>query len=227
MTYSEPTEAEQIAFAFDQVHTGLQRLLALATRTADPAAHLAVLRVLWAPHGQGRRSVVQELADVLDTISVSLADTDDDRAERAADLLKVAHDVLEDSVGGDHVERAQQLLAALENTAGTAQAGQWEAVYDSATFTSRLLACCQDEVTARGAAEAWLREHCQDAAGLVWTPDPQMAVGEYDRWLTLTQTDPATGTVCSTDVVVRRRAAQAATGDHDFGDLVAGPGDLV
>ncbi|MFJ4674232.1 hypothetical protein [Kitasatospora purpeofusca] len=227
MTYSEPTEAEQIACAFDQVHTGLQRLLALATRTADPAPHLAVLRVLWAPHGQGRRSVVQELADVLDTISVSLADTDDDRAERAADLLKVAHDVLEDSVGGDHVERAQQLLAELATTAGTAQAGQWEAVLESATFTPRLIARRGDETAAREAAEAWLREHCTDVTGLAWTPDPQMAVGEYDRWLTLTQTDPATGTVCSTDVVVRRRATQAGTGDHDFGDLVAGPGDLV
>ncbi|MET8704322.1 hypothetical protein ABZW10_36535 [Kitasatospora sp. NPDC004723] len=112
MTSAEPTETEQITHAADQVHAGLQRLLALGTRTADPAPHLAVLRALWAPRGSGERSIVQVLANVLDTLSISLADTDDDRAERAADLLKVAHDVLEDTVG-DHVERAQALLAHL------------------------------------------------------------------------------------------------------------------
>ncbi|MDH6116863.1 hypothetical protein ABH930_000282 [Kitasatospora sp. GAS204A] len=82
----------------------------------------------------------------------------------------------------------------------------WEAVYESATFTSRLLAYCQDETTARGAAEAWLREHCTDAAGLVWTPDPQMAVREWDQWWSLSRTHED-GTPLDTEIVVRRRAA--------------------
>jgi hypothetical protein len=87
----------------------------------------------------------------------------------------------------------------------------WVAVYESATFTPRLLAYCNDEVAAMGAAEAWLLEHCADAAGLVWTPDPQMAVGEWDQWFELTRTDPETGTVLPTEIVVRRRAARATS----------------
>lgn len=87
----------------------------------------------------------------------------------------------------------------------------WEAVYESATFTSRLLAYCQDETTARGAAEAWLREHCTDAAGLVWTPDPQMAVREWDRWLSLSST-AEDGTPLDTEIVVRRRTTTAQEG---------------
>lgn len=86
----------------------------------------------------------------------------------------------------------------------------WEAVYESATFTSRLLAYCQDEVTAKGAAEAWLREQCADVAGLVWTPDPQMAVREWDQWLSLSST-AENGTPLETEIVVRRRAARTTT----------------
>jgi hypothetical protein len=87
----------------------------------------------------------------------------------------------------------------------------WEAVYDSATFTPRLLAYCNDLSAAMGAAKAWLREHCADAVGLVWTPDPQMAVGEWDQWFELTRTDPETGTVLPTEIVVRRRTARTTT----------------
>jgi hypothetical protein len=87
----------------------------------------------------------------------------------------------------------------------------WVAVYESATFTSHHIADCTSEGAARGAAEAWLRSHCADAAGLKWTLDPQQAVGDWDQWLELTRTDPETGTVLATDIVVRRRAARTTT----------------
>jgi hypothetical protein len=86
----------------------------------------------------------------------------------------------------------------------------WEAVYESATFTPRLLAYCNDEVAARGAAVAWLREHSAVPGGLEWMPDPQMCGDEWSDWHALTYRD-ADGLWIDTDVVVRRRAASTTT----------------
>jgi hypothetical protein len=115
----------------------------------------------------------------------------------------------------DVAAKTEQVYAAVRSEILTEAAGQllppWEVVYESATFTPCWIADCTDEVAARGAAEAWLREHCEGAAGLVWTSDPVMAVRDWDRWLELTRTDPATGTVLATEIVVRRRAARTTT----------------
>jgi hypothetical protein len=86
----------------------------------------------------------------------------------------------------------------------------WEAVYESATFTPRLIAYCTSEVAARGAAEAWLREHGTVPGGLEWMPDPQMVGDEWSDWHALTYRD-ADGLWIDTDVVVRRRAARTTT----------------
>ncbi|MFE3502948.1 NUDIX domain-containing protein [Kitasatospora sp. NPDC059160] len=147
MSHTEQT-AEQIAAASDQVHTGLQRLLALATPTADAAPHLAVLRALWAPGGESRHTVVQELADILDTMSVSLSGADDPRAELAAEILVNAHDVLEDSVGGDHVERAQRLLAEVAEDAGSDQAEEYAEDLEAIRYTADVVCVREGDVPA-------------------------------------------------------------------------------
>lgn len=83
----------------------------------------------------------------------------------------------------------------------------WQAAYDSATFTPRLIA---DRITladAQAAAETWLRTHC-DAGDLVWTPDPGLTDDQWRECWTLVEVAPD-GTVLATDVVVRHPATEA------------------
>lgn len=93
----------------------------------------------------------------------------------------------------------------------------WEASYDSATFTPRLLAYTNDPSAAKGAAEAWLRSQVEDPTGLTWVPDPQMAVGEYDQWFQLFRDNPYGDGVVDTEIVVRRRAAHAGSQEQETG----------
>ncbi len=117
MNADQRAQADGIAVAAEQIHAGLERLLGLATRTADLGPHLAVLQALWAPGRAGGRSVVQHLSDMLDTIAVSLDDVDDDQVAEAAGYLHEASDRLEDAVGGDRIERAQIRLTEAAVTA--------------------------------------------------------------------------------------------------------------
>jgi hypothetical protein len=86
----------------------------------------------------------------------------------------------------------------------------WEAVYDSATFTPYLIGYCNDEIAARGAAEAWFRSRTEGVTGLGWRPDPVLAGGEWEQWLTLSQIE-AGGMLLATDIVVRQRPATPTT----------------
>jgi len=105
--------------------------------------------------------------------------------------------------GADYQRRDQVLTEGAEQLIPP-----WEASYDSATFTPRLLAYCNDLSAAKGAAEAWLRSQVEDATGLTWVPDPQMAVGEWDQWFQLFRDSPYDDGVSDTEIVVRRRAAR-------------------
>jgi hypothetical protein len=92
------------------------------------------------------------------------------------------------------------------NTGHSEAIPAWEAAYDSATYTPHLIGYCTDEVSAQAAALAWFRANCETTDALAWESEPRLAVGEWDQWFILRQTDPD-GTALATDIVVRRRAA--------------------
>lgn len=82
---------------------------------------------------------------------------------------------------------------------------EWEAAYDSTTYTPYLIGYLNDEVAAKAAALAWFRANCETDDVLAWEPEPRLAGGEWSQWFILRQAD-SDGTALATDIVVRRRA---------------------
>ncbi|MFJ8628904.1 hypothetical protein ACIRD3_39485 [Kitasatospora sp. NPDC093550] len=105
---------DQITQAVDQVRTGLQSLATLSATGGDDV-RLAVLRQLWTRHGSTEDGIVQELGKVLTALVTGLTPN----AAASASYTEEAAIVLEDVVGGDHIERAQLLLAEQLLDAGT------------------------------------------------------------------------------------------------------------
>ncbi|MFD9691332.1 hypothetical protein ACFWXO_36860 [Kitasatospora sp. NPDC059088] len=113
MTNTQPTDEGRIAQAAEQVRTGLATLLQLGPGTAEPDAVFAVLRTLWTRHGSDGKGILQHLTALLDAAaeSVAAAFPDDRRTDEAAGHIEESAIVLEDTAGGDYIERAQLLLA--------------------------------------------------------------------------------------------------------------------
>lgn len=127
-----------------------------------------------------------------------------------------AHDELGDLLLSTHIpaDRMVDLLARVRKEQRAQfrddSIPEWEAAYDSATFTPYLIGYLNDEVSAKAAALAWYRANCETDDTLDWEPEPNGTTGEWDRWDNLIRTR-ADGMLLATDIVVRRRKASSDT----------------
>ncbi|MFF8423348.1 hypothetical protein [Streptomyces sp. NPDC015680] len=103
------TIQQEIDAAAAIVRIGLDRLREAATRTADIAPHDAALRALYDQQAP-TAGILAGIADVIDAITVSLTDVDDERIDRAVELLTEAQTHSHSSTG-ERISRALDAMA--------------------------------------------------------------------------------------------------------------------
>ncbi|MGW2113435.1 hypothetical protein [Streptomyces sp. NPDC001948] len=107
---------QELEAALAIVQVGLDRIRDAATRTENAAPHAAALRALRNPEN----GVLEAIADVIGTITVSITEVDHDDIDRVVELLDEAQAYAQDSTG----ERIDQALALLQPLLVCEECGQ-------------------------------------------------------------------------------------------------------
>ncbi|GGT78763.1 hypothetical protein ABT368_31785 [Streptomyces althioticus] len=111
MTAPKMPLEQELAAAVAIVRVGLDRIRDAACRTEAVGPHAAALQALYDP-AKPDAGVLAAVADVIGTITVSLADVDHEAIDRVTELLDEAQGHVQDSTG-DRVRHALTFLEPL------------------------------------------------------------------------------------------------------------------